>query len=127
MNPFEYLTSINQTKQNMMRGTENDDLAENEYDAWLTNRGLSYFQDTIMFSNEMNSNHHLDKKLQYEFLLNIIRPKKRFSKWFKKDENENFSAVQEYFGYSHEKTLAALNVLNDDQIEIIKTRIEKGG
>ena len=125
--PFDYLNSINVTKKNMMRGSENDSLVENEYNAFLVNRGLSYFQDTIALANEMNVHHDVDKKLQYEFLINIVRPRKRFSKWYKKQEDGDLEAVKEYYGYSNEKAIQALTVLNKHDIITIKEKLEKGG
>lgn len=126
-NPFEYLNSINTTKKNMMRGTENDELAEKDYAPYMVNRGLSYFQDTIAAANEMNMHHNLDKKLQYEFLLNIVRPRKRFSKWFKKEEDSDIEAVKEYYGYSNARASQALSILSKQQLKIIKQKLEKGG
>ena len=79
MNPFEYLNAINNTKKDIMI----DDLAEKQYNSFMINRGLSYFQDTALIANEMNVNHHVDNRLQFQFFINIIRPRKRFSKWFK--------------------------------------------
>lgn len=126
-NPFDYLNSINQTKKNMMRGTENDELGEKGYTPYMVNRGLSYFQDTIALANEMNVNHHLDKKCQYEFFINIVRPRKRFSKWFKKDENADIEAISEYYGCSNKKALQALSVLSKTDLDKIKQKLEKGG
>ena len=79
--PFDYVTSINSTKKNMMRDSENDELSEKGYEPWLTNTALSYFPDTILYANEMNTYHQLEKRPQYEYLINTIRPKKRWSKW----------------------------------------------
>lgn len=126
-NPFDYLNSINSNKTNMMRDSENDDLAEKQYAPFMVNRGLSYFHDTIFFANEMNSNHHADNKLQYEFLLNSIRPRKRFSKWFKKEVDGDVEVVKEYYGYSNVKAIQALSVLTSEQLEKIKIKLEKGG
>jgi len=127
MNPFDYLNTINVTKKNMMRGSENDELAEKEYNAFIVNRGLSLFQDTIALANEMNIHHVADNKLQYEFLINIVRPRKRFSKWYKKEEDSDLEAVKEYYGYSNEKAIQALTVLTRDNIITIKEKLEKGG
>ena len=127
MNPFDYLNTINVTKKNMMRGSENDELAEKEYNAFIVNRGLSLFQDTIALANEMNIHHDADNKLQYEFLINIVRPRKRFSKWYKKEEDGDLEAVKEYYGYSNEKAIQALTVLTRDNIITIKEKLEKGG
>jgi len=126
-NPFDYLNSINTTKQNMMRGTDNDSLAEKDYTPFIVNRGLSYFQDTVTLANQMNIHHNLDHKLQYEFLINIIRPRKRFSKWYKKEQSSDIEAISEYYGYSNQRASQALSVLSQDDIEKIKTKLEKGG
>lgn len=127
MNLFDYLNSINQTKVNLMRDSENDDLAEKNYPPFMVNRGLSYFQDTIQYANEMNVHHHVDKKLQYEFYINTIRSRKRFSKWFKKQEDSDIEAVQEYYGYSNERASQALSILSQQQLDAIKQKLEKGG
>jgi len=110
-----------------MTGTDNDQLAEKDYAPFMVNRGLSYFQDTIAIANEMNVNHHLDHKPQYEFLLNIVRPRKRFSKWFKKEQSDDLEAIKEYYGYSTAKSLQVLPILTPDQITKIKEKLEKGG
>jgi len=104
-----------------------DDVAEKAYTPFMVNRGLSYFPDTVLFANEMNLNHHLDNRLQFDFFINIIRKKKRFSKWAKASELENIDVIKEYYGYSNEKAKSVLPLFNDEQIEIIKTRIYKGG
>lgn len=126
-NPFDYIAAINQSKKNLMRGSENDDLAEKDYVPFMANRALSYFSDTVGMANEMNMRHHADKKLQFEFLLNIVRPKKRFSKWEKKNSGGDLALVKEYFGYSDTKALQALTILSDEDIRIIRTKLEKGG
>lgn len=110
-----------------MKGTENDKLAEKTYSPWLTNKSLSYHADTVIVSNMMNCNHHLDNKLQYSFLINIIRPSKRFAKWVKKEKDDELEAVAEYYGYNRKKAKDALKILTPDQINIIKKKIDKGG
>jgi len=123
MNPFEYLKSINESKKDIMV----DDLAEKEYNPFIINRGLSYFKDTILYSNEMNRFHHLDHRLQFDFLINIIRKKKRWSKWIKANEVDNLELIKEYYGYSNEKAKSALSLMSHEQIEQLKLRIYKGG
>ena len=123
MNPFEYLNAINTTKKDIMV----DDVAEKAYTPFLINRSLSYFNDTILFANEMNRYHHIDHRLQFDFFINIIRKKKRFSKWIKPQEIENLELIKEYYGYSNEKAKSVLSLLNDEQINELKTRIYKGG
>lgn len=125
--PFDYVNAINFTKQDLMTNTDNDELAEAAYVPYLTNRSLSNFPDTILYANEMNMNHHLGNKLQFHYLINNIRPKKRFSKWAKKQDSEDFDAVKEYFKYNNAKTEQALQLLSPDQIKIIKKRLSTGG
>ena len=127
MHPFDFVTSINTSKKNLMKGTENDELAEKTYSPWLTNKALSYFADTIHSANMMNCNHHLDHKLQYSFLINIVRPSKRFSKWVKKEKDEDLEAIMEHFGYNRQKAKTALELLTPDQIKTIKKKLDKGG
>ena len=123
MNPFDFLKSINTTKKNIMV----DDIIEKEYNAFIINRGLSFFPDTILYANEMNKYHFLPKKLQYDFLINIIKKKKRFTKWVKPQEIANLEIVKEYYGYSDEKAKSVLSLLNNEQIEELNKRIYKGG
>tara|TARA_B100001123_G_C15142463_1_gene960088 strand:+ start:319 stop:702 length:384 start_codon:yes stop_codon:yes gene_type:complete len=123
MGPFEFIKAINANK-NIMK---NDVLAEKEYIPFLVNRGLSFFQDTILQVNEMNRCHYLDKKLQFDYLLNNIRPRNRWSKWLKPSKIENLEIVKSYFGFGNEKAKDALEVLSDTQIEEIKTQLTKGG
>jgi hypothetical protein len=122
-NPFDYLNAINYTKTDMMVDPE----SEKQYKPFLINRGLSYFADTIMYSNEMNRYPLTENKLQFQYLLNSIRPRKRFSKWFKKVEDEDVDAIQEFFGYSYNKALRASTVLSKDEITLIKKKLDKGG
>jgi hypothetical protein len=127
MNPFDYVNSINSTKKNLMRGTDNDRLAEKEYAPFLTNRTLSYHHDTVALANEMNQRSQLEHLLQYEFLLNSVRPKKRFAKWEKKEDHGDLAVVKEYYGYGDNKSMQALTLLSDDQIKTIRKKLEKGG
>lgn len=127
MNPFDYVNSVNFTKNNIMRNTENDQLAESAYKPFLVNKALSYFPDTILAANEINIRPNVDNKLQYEYLLNTIRPKKRFSKWVKKVASDDVEAVQQYFNYNNEDALVATSLLSRQQLTIIKDKLSKGG
>ena len=123
MNPFDYLNAINDTKKDIMV----DDIAEKGYAPFMVNRGLSYFNDTVLFANEMNRYHHLDHRLQFDFYINIIRKRKRFSKWMKPDTASDVEVVKEYYGYSNEKARQALTLLTSDQINELKKKVYKGG
>lgn len=120
---FDYLNSINYSKKDIMV----DDIAEDDYNPFMVNRGLSYFQDTILYANEVNKYHHLDNRLQYDFLINIVRKRKRFSKWNKNADPSVLSVVKEYYGYSNEKARQVLSLLSNEQIQELKKRMFKGG
>jgi len=123
MNPFEYLNAINYTKQNIMV----DDLAEKGYNSFMVNRGLSYFNDTVLMANEMNQHAHLDNRLQFDFFINIVRKKKRFSKWNKPETASDVEVVKEYYGYSNEKARQVLTLLTSEHIDELKKKVYKGG
>jgi hypothetical protein len=123
MNPFDYLNSINSTKQDIMV----DDSTERGYNPYIVNRSLSYFSDTVLLANEMNRYHHLDKKLQYHFFINTIRKRKRFAKFIKPSEVQDIEVIKEYYGYSDEKAKQVLSLLNGSQLSELHLRINKGG
>ena len=121
----EYLNAINQTKEPLMN-TE-DEQWEKKYPSFIVNKCVAPFPDTVMLLNEINQLHHLDNKLQFDFLINSLRPRKRYTPWLKAKKLENLEYVKEYYGYNNEKAKAALDILNDEQISAIKTRLNKGG
>ena len=125
LSPFDYLNSINTTKKNLMDTP--DPQTEKQYVPFVVNRSLSYFNDTVMFANEMNRLHHTDNKMQYEFYLSLIRKRKRFSKWAKKQDATKLDLVKEFYGYSTPKAEEALRLLTDDQLTEIERRLYKGG
>jgi|688.fasta_scaffold199653_4 hypothetical protein len=127
LSPFDFINAISQSKENLMVGTDNDDLAEKAYNAYLVNKGLSYFPDTIFHANEMNSRHLLDNKPQFLYLLNTIRSRKRYSKWFKNEKVEDINVISECFGYSYAKAKQVQNLLTSDQLKIMRQKLEKGG
>ena len=126
MKPFDYVTSVSYNKKNMMRDTENDELAESGYQPYLSNKALSYHVDSLLHSNEMNMNHHIDNILQYEYFLNTLRPKRRFAKWVKAEDNDDLEAIKLYFGYSNKKAEQTLSILSSEQIRIIKDELFRG-
>jgi hypothetical protein len=126
-NPFVYVDSVSYTKKNLMRGTANDELAERGYKPFLANKALSYHQDAILYINELNRRPQLDNKLQYEFLLNSLRKRKRYAKWQKKVDDVSLELIMEYFGYGRAEALHALKVLTDEQLAMIEVALDKGG
>jgi len=120
----DWLNSINHTKQHMI---DEDPSLEKEYAPYIINRCLSGHIDCIMFVNEMNQYHFLPKKMQYDFFINSLRKKKRFSPWIRKDKIKDLECVKQYYGYNDEKALQALKNLNKLQLDFIKKRLDTGG
>ena len=121
----DYLNSINQNKENLM---DTDDIGwEKNYPPYVINKCLSQHMDTIMYANEMNRLPNIDKRLQYDFFINTIRPRKRFSPWGKKKKVDDLELVKQYYDYSNEKAKQALRILSPDQLDYIKSKLNKGG
>ena len=123
ISPFDFINAITFNKTELMV----DDWSEKQYVSYIVNKGLSYGADTVIPANEMNSRPHIDKKLQFQFLINSIRPRKRFNKWIKAEKIESIEVVKTYYGYSTEKARQALSILNQSQIDYLKQKLEKGG
>ena len=123
MTPFDYLNAINQSKENLIV----DELSEKEYVPFVVNKGLSYFPDTILYANEMNRLYLLDNKPQFLYLLNSIRPRKRFGKWHKNELTDDLKIISEYFGYSYAKAKHIQNLISSDQLNTMKEKLQKGG
>lgn len=120
----DWLNSINQNKKNIM---DEDPSSIKEYAPYIINRCLSGHIDCLMYANEMNKYSSLDKKLQYDFFINIIRKKKRFSPWLKQEKIKDLELVKSYYGYSNEKAKQALKILTKEQLDFIKSKLETGG
>ena len=122
----DYLKAINETKTPLL---DTDDITwEKKFSPFVINRCLSMFYDTIMHSNEMNGLHFLPKRMQFHYLINSIRKKKRFGgKWLSQSKLKNLDVVKEYYGYSNSKAKEALNLLSDGQIEELTMSLNKGG
>jgi len=121
----DYLPAINHTKKNLMN--TDDPMWEKKYPAFMVNKVLSGFQDTVILANEMNRNHFLDRDMQFQFLLNSIRQKKRFTPFLRASKIKDIECVKEYYGYSNEKAKSALDILTKEQLKLIKERLYKGG
>ena len=125
LSPFDYLNSINTTKKDLMASPDPE--VEKQYVPFVVNRGLSYFQDTVLYANEVNRLSHMTKKMQYHFYLHLIRKRKRFSKWAKREAYADVDVVKEYYGYSQLKAEQVMSLLSKEQIADIKHRTYKGG
>lgn len=123
ISPFDFINSINHTKVDIMV----DDWCERQYAPYVVNKGLSFSSDTVIQCNEVNSRPHIDKKLQYQFLINTIRPRKRYNKWIKASKLESIELIKQYYGYSTEKAHQVLSILTQEQIETIQEKLKKGG
>ena len=122
MNPFDVLNSVNHNKKDIL-DAEN----EKQYPSFMVNRGLSYFRDTVLLANEMNRNHYLDGRLQFDFLRNAIRARKRFSKWAKKAKIDNIDVIKEAYGYSTAKAEAVSDLFTQEDIDNLSKKLSKGG
>ena len=120
----DWLNSINHTKENII---DIDPDLEKDYPPYIINKCLSGFVDTILFSNEMNMSSHLDRKMQYDFYINIVRKRKRFSPWLRKEKIDDLEHIKRYYGYSNEKAQIALTLLTKEQIEFIRSKNDMGG
>lgn len=124
MNPFDYVNAILYTKKDVMEIEDN----EKDYSPFLTNRALSYHKDSIFIAQQMNNLPGLDRRLQFRYLINTVRPMKRDKKqWAKQKEHNDIDAVREYFGYDYKEAITALSILSKDQLKQIKRKLEKGG
>ena len=121
----EYLNAINYTKESLL-DTE-DESVEKEYTPFVVNRCLSYFIDTVLYVNEMNRLPHTDKNMQFEYLLTSIRKNKRYSKWLRRESEENLDLVKQFYGYSDTKAREILDIITEDDIIWMKQMIDTGG
>ena len=125
MSFFDYLNAINTTKKDLMK---EDPLSEKDYVPFMINRGLSYFPDTILYANEMNKYSSIPKNWQFAFYMQSIKPKKRFSKWHKKDQNsDDMNLIMKVYGYSSQKAAVALEILTETQLNELRTAYSVGG
>jgi hypothetical protein len=123
MNLSDFFTSINQSKQNLMA---QDPSSERVYVPFVINKSFSYFMDSLFQANYMNKFHNLPKKMQYDYYLYGLSKNKRFSKWIKPEESDNLSIIKEYYGYSDKKAREVLPILSENQIKILKNKLNKG-
>ena len=116
----DWLNSVNFTKEDLSEDIKS-------YPPYIINRCLSGHIDCVMYANEMNMHHQLDKDMQYSFYLNTLRKRKRFSPWLRKDKVKDLECVKQYYGYSNEKALQALKILKKEQLTFNKKRLDIGG
>ena len=120
-----YLNAINYTKEKLMDA--DDEMWEKKYPSFIVIKALSAFEECILLVNELNIKPHIDKKLQFSFLINSVRIKKRFSPWLRKSKINDLDICKEYYGYNNEKAKEALRILTKQQLQIIKQKLNRGG
>ena len=127
-NPYElkhYLNAINYTKEDLVKS--DDQMWAKKYPAYIINKIMSAFPDTLMLANEMNRHHHLNNDIQFQFYINSVRKKKRFSPFVRASKLKDIDVIKEYYGFSNDKAKDALKILSKDQIKYIKEKLFKGG
>jgi hypothetical protein len=127
MKPFDFINAINYTKEDLIGKSDNPELAEKLYTPYVVNKGLSYFPDTVLLCNELNMRPQTENKLQFDFFLNSIRKRKRFSKWYKKEQSDSLDTIVEYYGYSYEKANQVLPLFTENELKKLKQKLFTGG
>jgi hypothetical protein len=127
LNPFDFVEDVTVNKRDIIRNSDNPEYMESGYNPWITNKTLSYFEDTIIYANEMNKYSFLSNQMQFDYFLKSINKRKRFSKQFKKVVTNDVTAVATYFGYSIRRAEQAIKFLTVNQIEEIKAKTNPGG
>lgn len=123
MSPFDFVNAIHYTKEQLIV----DDWSEKQYNPFIVNKALSFGADTVVAANEMNSRPHLEKRLQFDFLINTVRARKRFNKWLKADKIEDLDLVKQYYNYNTEKAIQAMRILSAENLQRIKKHLNTGG
>lgn len=121
---FDFLNSISYTKKDLL---EDDEYDIKDYNPFMINRWLIHYGDTIFLANEMNMRFHMDPEYQYRYLMAIVRKRKRFSSWVKKEKDDDLEFIMDYYGFSHSKAVSAQNILSSEQIEQLKNKGNRGG
>lgn len=127
LTPFDFIKSVSHNKKDLIQGSEYPAQMEKQYNAYIVNRGFSYFEDTILHANELNMRHHLFEDAQYRYYLGILRPRNRFSKWHKAEKNKDLDAIQEVYSVNRTVAKMYLKTLSKDELKDVHKKLEKGG
>jgi hypothetical protein len=125
MNPFDYVNAINKGTD-VFADPENEELVEKGYNAFMTNKALSYFVDTILYAQEMNCAYSLSSKQQFAYYLSSVKPRKRFSKWAKAEKDDDIALVQQSYQVGRKRAKVILTLLSKEQLDYIKSKNNKG-
>jgi hypothetical protein len=127
LTPFDFIKSVSQSKKDLIRESDYPDQVEKQYNAYIVNRGFTYFEDTVLHANEMNMRHHLFNDAQYRYYLGILRSRNRFSKWHKAEKNTDLDAIQEAYMVNRTVAKMYLKAMSKEDLKKLHQRFEKGG
>jgi len=127
LSPFDFMNAASFTKADLIKDSENPDMTEKQYNAYIVNRGFTNFEDTILHANEMNQRHELFPAAQFDYYRAVLRKRKRFSKWPKADKDVNLDAIQEVYQCNRTVAKQYLKVLNEEQLQSVHDRLVTGG
>ena len=127
LTPFDFIKSVSQSKKDLIRESDYPDQTEKQYNAYIVNRGFSYFEDTILHANEMNMRHHLFNDAQYRYYLGVLRSRNRFSKWHKAEKDKDLDAIQEFYMVNRTVAKMYLKAMSTEDLKKLHQRFEKGG
>lgn len=127
LSPFDFISAVSDTKKDLIREADNPALTEKEYLPFIVNRGLSFFDDSILHVNEMNQRHHIFPVAQFDYYRAVLRKRKRFSKWFKPEQDSDLDAIQQVYQCSRSIAKLYLKALSNSQLKEVHSRLEKGG
>jgi Bacteriophage clamp loader A subunit len=127
LTPFDFIKSVSHSKKDLIRDSEYPEQIEKQYNAYIVNRGFSYFEDTILHANEMNMRAHLFNDAQYRYYLGVLRSRNRFSKWHKAEKNTDLDAIQEVYAVNRTVAKMYLKTLSKDDLKRVHEKLQKGG
>lgn len=125
--PFDFIKSVSSSKEDLVKSADQPELVEKQYVPYVVNRGLSYFNDTILHANEMNRLHGLFKDAQYRYYLGALRPRNRFSKWHKAEKDSDLDNIQQVYQCNRTVAKQYLKVLTPEDLQHINKKVNKGG
>jgi hypothetical protein len=127
LTPFDFIKSVSHSKKDLIRGDDYPEQIEKQYNAYIVNRGFSYFEDTILHANEMNMRAHLFNDAQYRYYLGVLRSRNRFSKWHKAEKNIDLDAIQEVYSVNRTVAKMYLKTLSKEDLKRVHEKLQKGG
>ena len=127
LTPFDFIKSVSHSKNDLIRESDYPDQIEKQYNAYIVNRGFSYFEDTILHANEMNMRANLFNDAQYRYYLGVLRSRNRFSKWHKAEKNADLDAIQEVYSVNRTVAKMYLKTLSKEDLKRVHKKLQKGG